>query len=147
MLGVPDAYELPPIPGSGFLKVDTSVFQRFKAGYVSGTYRPPVTGETVIDADPVVAPFPLFNDTAGYLAAMTEMAGPAGQKPPGQRTTRTRSLPPCSTSRSGSWRRPVPAPHRSGCRRCRSQHLDAITGPVRSDDVRGLVADGPGVAG
>ena len=58
VLGVPDAYELPPIPGSGYLKVDTRVFQRFKAGYVSGTYRPPVTGETVIDTEPVVAPLP-----------------------------------------------------------------------------------------
>ena len=72
VLGVPDAYELPPIPGSGYLKVDTSVFQRFKAGYVSGTYRPPVTGETVIDTEPVVAPFPLFNDTAAYLAAIAD---------------------------------------------------------------------------
>ncbi|MGH3342642.1 MAG: type VII secretion protein EccCb [Carbonactinosporaceae bacterium] len=35
VLGVPDAYELPPIPGSGYLKVDTSVFERFRAAYVS----------------------------------------------------------------------------------------------------------------
>lgn len=70
VLGVGDAYELPPIPGSGFLKVDTTLFQRFKAGYVSGAYVPPVTGETVADAAPVPAPFPFFNDTAAYLAAI-----------------------------------------------------------------------------
>ncbi|HWE90217.1 MAG TPA: type VII secretion protein EccCa [Pseudonocardiaceae bacterium] len=39
-IGVPDAFELPPIPGSGYLKFDTSSMTRFKAAYVSGPYRP-----------------------------------------------------------------------------------------------------------
>ncbi|MGH3825455.1 MAG: type VII secretion protein EccCb, partial [Pseudonocardiaceae bacterium] len=39
VLGVPDAYELPPVPGSGYLKFDTSSMERFKAAYVSGPYR------------------------------------------------------------------------------------------------------------
>lgn len=38
-LGVPDAYELPNVPGSGFLKFGTDEMVRFKAAYVSGTYR------------------------------------------------------------------------------------------------------------
>jgi S-DNA-T family DNA segregation ATPase FtsK/SpoIIIE len=38
-LGVPDAYELPNIPGSGFLKFGTDEMVRFKAAYVSGVYR------------------------------------------------------------------------------------------------------------
>ncbi|HEU0087323.1 MAG TPA: type VII secretion protein EccCb, partial [Pseudonocardiaceae bacterium] len=38
-LGVPDAYELPSVPGSGYLKHDTSTMVRFKAAYVSGPYR------------------------------------------------------------------------------------------------------------
>jgi S-DNA-T family DNA segregation ATPase FtsK/SpoIIIE len=38
-LGVPDAYELPNVPGSGFLKYGTDEMLRFKAAYVSGTYR------------------------------------------------------------------------------------------------------------
>ena len=38
-LGVPDAYYLPPVPGSGYLKFGTEDLQRFKAAYVSGTYR------------------------------------------------------------------------------------------------------------
>ena len=55
VLGVPDAYELPPIPGSGYLKFETTSMTRFKAAYVSGPYRPagmqvagpsaPVTGD------------------------------------------------------------------------------------------------------
>ncbi|MEO3820629.1 type VII secretion protein EccCb [Plantactinospora sp. B24E8] len=40
VLGVPDAYHLPRLPGFGYLKVDTTVFQRFRAAYVSGPYRP-----------------------------------------------------------------------------------------------------------
>jgi S-DNA-T family DNA segregation ATPase FtsK/SpoIIIE len=38
-LGVPDAYELPNVPGSGFLKYGTDEMVRFKAAYVSGVYR------------------------------------------------------------------------------------------------------------
>ncbi|WP_151775554.1 type VII secretion protein EccCa [Streptomyces abyssomicinicus] len=38
-LGVPDAYELPNVPGSGFLKFGTDEMMRFKAAYVSGVYR------------------------------------------------------------------------------------------------------------
>jgi len=38
VLGVPDAYELPSVPGSGYLKVDTTTLIRFKAAYVSGPY-------------------------------------------------------------------------------------------------------------
>ncbi|MFC3449955.1 type VII secretion protein EccCa [Amycolatopsis speibonae] len=39
-IGVPDAFELPSVPGGGFLKYDTSTLVRFKASYVSGPYRP-----------------------------------------------------------------------------------------------------------
>lgn len=36
VLGVPDAYELPAVPGLGYLKPDPTTLQRFKAAYVSG---------------------------------------------------------------------------------------------------------------
>ncbi len=36
VLGVPDAYELPAVPGLGFLKPDPTTLVRFKAAYVSG---------------------------------------------------------------------------------------------------------------
>lgn len=41
IIETPDAFHLPPEPGWGYLKVDTTVYTRFKAGYVSG----PVPGE------------------------------------------------------------------------------------------------------
>ncbi|WP_327000709.1 type VII secretion protein EccCa [Dactylosporangium sp. NBC_01737] len=40
VIGVPDAYELPPAPGNGYLRLDVSTLVRFKAAYVSGPYRP-----------------------------------------------------------------------------------------------------------
>ncbi|MFE9851923.1 type VII secretion protein EccCa [Streptomyces sp. NPDC005576] len=39
VLGVPDAYQLPPEPGNGYLKSGVEELTRFRAAYVSGTYR------------------------------------------------------------------------------------------------------------
>lgn len=39
VLDTPDAFHLPAVPGYGYLKVDTTVYQRFRAGYVSGPVR------------------------------------------------------------------------------------------------------------
>nr|WP_308129570.1 type VII secretion protein EccCa [Actinoplanes polyasparticus] len=41
VLGVPDAYELPNVPGNGYLRPDTQTLIRFKAAYCSGPWRPP----------------------------------------------------------------------------------------------------------
>ncbi len=52
VLGVSDAYELPPLPGSGYLKVGTTVYTRFRAAVVSQPYAPDVQTETVARARP-----------------------------------------------------------------------------------------------
>jgi DNA segregation ATPase FtsK/SpoIIIE, S-DNA-T family len=57
VLGVPDAYELPPQPGNGYLKFDTGDMTRFKAAYVSG---PATTGPSRARQRrmrPVIVPF------------------------------------------------------------------------------------------
>jgi DNA segregation ATPase FtsK/SpoIIIE, S-DNA-T family len=57
VLGVPDAYELPPQPGNGYLKFGTDEMTRFKAAYVSG---PPSAGPTRAERSrmrPVIVPF------------------------------------------------------------------------------------------
>ena len=47
VLGVPDAYELPPIPGSAYLRADTTSLTRFNSAYVSGALpRAPREGNT-----------------------------------------------------------------------------------------------------
>ncbi|QYN16930.1 type VII secretion protein EccCa [Amycolatopsis sp. DSM 110486] len=40
VLGVADAYHLPPVPGSAYLKSDNDTLTRFKAAYVSGELPP-----------------------------------------------------------------------------------------------------------
>jgi S-DNA-T family DNA segregation ATPase FtsK/SpoIIIE len=67
VLDVPDAYRLPPIPGSGYLKVDTTLFERFKAAYVSGPYRPPSAEQAPTDLPSWPMPYGLFNDTQAGL--------------------------------------------------------------------------------
>jgi DNA segregation ATPase FtsK/SpoIIIE, S-DNA-T family len=57
VLGVPDAYELPPQPGNGYLKFGTESMTRFKAAYVSG---PPDTSKSkapVRRGRPMIVPF------------------------------------------------------------------------------------------
>ena len=138
VLGVGDAYELPPIPGSGFLKVDTTVFQRFKAGYVSKAYEPPVTGETVVDAAPIPAPFPFFNDAAAYLAAVA----PADHGPVDQVDALAPTVLDVAVSRLAAvgrrvqqiWLPPLPA----------ALPLAAVIGAVTADPALGLRAVPPG---
>lgn len=48
VLGVPDAYELPAVPGLGYLKPDPTQLTRFKAAYVSG---PPEAGRRRVTRD------------------------------------------------------------------------------------------------
>ncbi|MCE5290886.1 MAG: type VII secretion protein EccCa [Nocardiaceae bacterium] len=43
VLGVPDAYHLPNIPGSAYLKCDSTDLLRFNASYVSGPYVRPLS--------------------------------------------------------------------------------------------------------
>ncbi|XNZ00873.1 type VII secretion protein EccCa [Micrococcus luteus] len=62
VLDTPDAFHLPAVPGYGYLKVDTSVYDRFKAGYVSGPLSALFEDELAAPLaeqrfDPVVRPF------------------------------------------------------------------------------------------
>ncbi|MET0854720.1 MAG: type VII secretion protein EccCa [Microterricola sp.] len=57
ILDTPDAFHLPAVPGFGYLKVDTSIYRRFRAGYVSG----PVPGDLARElAEPESAAVPLL---------------------------------------------------------------------------------------
>jgi S-DNA-T family DNA segregation ATPase FtsK/SpoIIIE len=40
VIGTPDAYRLPPIPGSAYLQADTTVYERFRVAMVSSTEAP-----------------------------------------------------------------------------------------------------------
>jgi len=61
VLDTPDAFHLPAIPGFGYLKVDTSVYSRFRAGYVSGPVPDPAEAEPVNADAPVVRELPPYD--------------------------------------------------------------------------------------
>jgi S-DNA-T family DNA segregation ATPase FtsK/SpoIIIE len=76
VLGVPDAYELPPAPGNGYLKFDTTGMTRFKAAYVSGAHQadpdPSATvpgGRAVREVVPYGPAFQPVPEPAGPAAA------------------------------------------------------------------------------
>ena len=54
VLGTPDAYLLPSLPGLGYLKVDTDVYTQFRAAYSSG---PDLSGMPVAEAPAAVRVF------------------------------------------------------------------------------------------
>ncbi|MFE3497489.1 type VII secretion protein EccCb [Streptomyces sp. NPDC059175] len=75
VLDTPDAFQLPPLPGFGYLKVDTSTYSRFKAGYVSGRHRGPAAALDDTERGPLALPYPTFNtlqDSTGPAEAVEE---------------------------------------------------------------------------
>ncbi|MEV0500128.1 type VII secretion protein EccCa, partial [Streptomyces spectabilis] len=71
VLDTVDAFQLPPLPGFGYLKVDTSTYARFKAGYVSGAWRGPAPAATA-DERPRAWAYSAFNAPARDTGATRE---------------------------------------------------------------------------
>ncbi|MEE6281245.1 type VII secretion protein EccCa [Georgenia sp. MJ170] len=62
VLDTPDAFHLPAVPGFGYLKVDTTVYQRFRAAYVSGPVH--VAAEPTTDITPRPLRLPIYQGVA-----------------------------------------------------------------------------------
>jgi DNA segregation ATPase FtsK/SpoIIIE, S-DNA-T family len=60
VLDTPDAFHLPPAPGFGYLKVDTTTYTRFKSGYVSGPVEVEEDDDEPQAAEPLVIPAPRY---------------------------------------------------------------------------------------
>ncbi|MFI6823163.1 type VII secretion protein EccCa [Micromonospora sp. NPDC050187] len=150
VIGVGKAYELPPEPGNGYLKIDTSNLVRFKSAYVSGPYQgsglrtgdddederilaevvPFATGQVAVRHDPgrVRAAEPVEETEPEETGSVT---GPslvevlldriAGSGPPARQVW----LPPLSTAPS----------------------LDTLLPSVVPDPVRGMTVDDPSAQG
>lgn len=73
-IGSPDAYHLPPEPGGGFLRVDTTVFERFKAAMVSGPYVPAAQAAGI---EVPVVPFVATNGIGLWLEQQADLAARA----------------------------------------------------------------------
>jgi S-DNA-T family DNA segregation ATPase FtsK/SpoIIIE len=63
VLDTPDAFHLPAIPGYGYLKVDTSIYRRFRSGFVSGpAVQADAAPDASLDQEQLTAlPLPLYN--------------------------------------------------------------------------------------
>ncbi|QDY81436.1 type VII secretion protein EccCa [Streptomyces qinzhouensis] len=87
VLGVPDAYELPPTPGSGFVKTGTEALTRFRAAYVSGPYRRRSGSAVRARVAGQVVPW-----TAGWVVPRQLPAPVPGEAEPEQSAEESRSL-------------------------------------------------------
>ncbi|MFI6826909.1 type VII secretion protein EccCa [Kribbella sp. NPDC050241] len=84
VLDTTDAFHLPPLPGFGFLKVDTSVYQRFRAAYISGPYVRPAD-EVVENQGEYVQPHELtpYQQSEAELEARMPVAEKATERTTG----------------------------------------------------------------
>ncbi len=64
VLDTPDAYHLPAVPGYGYLKVDTTVYRRFRAGYVSGAVDEGAPADAIATERPRPLILPPYNGLA-----------------------------------------------------------------------------------
>ncbi|MDB1090328.1 type VII secretion protein EccCa [Streptomyces sp. ACA25] len=130
VLDTPDAFHLPPIPGFGYLKVDTSAYERFKASYVSGPYRGPVRRQVTEEQGPTAWPYPAYNTLAETGAEETAEAAPA----PARRTvgptllsTVVEQVTAAAAPVPQIWLPPLPA----------ALPLDTVAGPLETGE-RGM---------
>lgn len=90
VIGVPDAYELPPVPGLGYLKPDQSTLLKFKASYVSGP--PPARRTTAQRGDGAQRVRGILPFSIGHVLAPvsdepeTEVAAPLSADPADSRS-------------------------------------------------------------
>ncbi|MGW1171507.1 type VII secretion protein EccCa [Streptomyces sp. NPDC002550] len=136
VLETTDAFHLPPLPGFGYLKVDTSTYTRFKAGFVSGAYRGPVVHDSAADAEPLAWPYPAFNAPAQVPITGEDAPAPRERETgPTVLGVAVAQLTEASEPVRRIWLPPLPE----------ALTLDTAAGPVQAspDGLRLSVADGP----
>ncbi|MFG2042834.1 type VII secretion protein EccCa [Dactylosporangium sp. NPDC048998] len=82
VLGVTDAYELPRLPGHGYIKAGVEGLIRFKAAYVSGRYRK--GGPARLADSPSVDPVRAFSTWYAAAPGEAQQQAEPEQPPPGQ---------------------------------------------------------------
>lgn len=144
VLDTPDAFALPPLPGFGYLKVDTTTYTRFRAAYVSGPL-PDDEEDSPSDAPAEIVPVPVY---AAESLAETTAEGAATEDDEEEETGPTvlgtvmRQLAEQPRASAPVWLPPLPrrlalddiagAPHatRSGLRIRRAGFLQVPMGRV-----------------
>ncbi|MEU4389719.1 type VII secretion protein EccCa [Kribbella sp. NPDC023855] len=131
VLDTEDAFHLPPLPGYGYLKVDTSIYQRFKAAYVSGAFEEQAAVE-VEEEGPVARPYlltPYQEQAGGQQVQQQEPDDGATERTTGPTLLNVfvDQTKPAAKAVDQVWLPPLPV----------SCSLDEVAGPV-SIDRRGL---------
>ncbi|MFI1783315.1 type VII secretion protein EccCa [Streptomyces rubiginosohelvolus] len=138
VLETTDAFHLPPLPGFGYLKVDTSHYTRFKAGYVSGGYRGPVRRHDEEETGPLALPYEAFNTLAGPDEARQspEPASRRRETGPTELGVMVDQLTASAAAVRSIWLPPLPT----------ATALDTVAGPldIGPDGMRLTVADTEG---
>jgi S-DNA-T family DNA segregation ATPase FtsK/SpoIIIE len=134
VLDTTDAFHLPPLPGFGYLKVDTSTYERFKAGYVSGPYRGAAQRDTQ-DAEPLALPYLAYNTPQETDTAEQEPVAAPRESGPAVMSVMVGQLAAAAPPVRRIWLPPLPD----------AITLDAAAGPLRAgaDGVRLTHTSGP----
>ncbi|RST14437.1 type VII secretion protein EccCa [Streptomyces sp. WAC05374] len=125
VLDTTDAFHLPPLPGFGYLKVDTSHYERFKASYVSGAYRGPVRRAEDEDTGPLALEYEAYNtlgqsEESGPQEAATVRRRETGPTELGVMVEQLENAPTDPVRRI--WLPPLPA----------AVALDQVAGPLQA---------------
>ncbi|KUL23252.1 type VII secretion protein EccCb [Streptomyces regalis] len=133
VLDTTDAFNLPPLPGFGYLKVDTSTYERFKAGYVSGAYHGPALREER-DDEPLARPYPTYN-TPQEAEEVEELVATKRETGPSVLSVMVGQLAAAAPPVRRIWLPPLPA----------ATALDAAAGPLQAgtDGLRLAHGEGP----
>ncbi|MET9757597.1 type VII secretion protein EccCa [Streptomyces sp. NPDC006372] len=121
VLETTDAFHLPPLPGFGYLKVDTSTYERFKAGYVSGPYRGPAQRDQQDDR-PLAHLYPAYN-TLRETEAVEEAVATHREAGPTVLSVMVGQLATAAPPVRRIWLPPLPD----------AVALDRAAGPLRAD--------------
>ncbi|MGW9303875.1 type VII secretion protein EccCa [Streptomyces cyaneofuscatus] len=138
VLDTTDAFHLPPLPGFGYLKVDTSHYARFKAGYVSGGYRGPVRSTEDEETGPLALPYEAFNTLAGpdEVPQSAEPASRRRETGPTELGVMMQQLTGAAPPVRSIWLPPLPT----------ATALDTVAGPLDIGP-RGMRLTGAGPSG
>ncbi|GAA3514239.1 type VII secretion protein EccCa [Actinocatenispora rupis] len=128
VLGTPDAYHLPPVPGSAYLKVDESQYRRFRVAHVSGPYRG--ARRSAVDDDAVTVEPIRLRPPAIELSDAPATLPDVDPDAPTELAVAVRRLSGVDTPVHQVWLPPLPP----------LVPLGALTGPIAPDPDRGLAA-------
>ncbi|MBF4163541.1 type VII secretion protein EccCb [Nocardioides acrostichi] len=79
VLGVPDAHELPAVPGLGYLRADPTTLVRFTSAYVSGPVRTPEGTSAPPPGRTTLTPFTLTREGSHIVTRGVENPRPKGR--------------------------------------------------------------------